>query len=188
MNLENKKWFARVCLAAVSLTIWGGDPLSGEENEDAKEEKEIILPQTKEEAKVRAQILHDTIHATLQFVHRDFFDPLEMDLIPSATLEEVFEEVEEKWAIEIRWLGVEGKTMNVDHKPRDKFEQKAVEALAKGEKEFETMEGRIFRRAAPIVLHNACLKCHVPDRTSLEDRVAGLVISMPLAKKGEAKK
>ncbi|YCM43976.1 DUF3365 domain-containing protein [Verrucomicrobiaceae bacterium 227] len=162
--------------------------LSGGERDAVKEAPKIILPKSEEEAKVRAQILHDTIHATLQLVHRDFFDPLEMDLIPSATLDEVFEEIEEKWAIEIRWLGVEGKTMSVDHKPRDKFEKKAAEALAKGAKEFESMEGRTFRRAAPIVLHNACLKCHVPNRTSLEDRVAGLVISMALAQKEAAKK
>ena len=35
-------------------------------------------------------------------------------------------------------------------------------------------------RAAPITLTNHCLKCHVPDRKSTEDRTAGLIISMPV--------
>ena len=34
--------------------------------------------------------------------------------------------------------------------------------------------------AGKVVLGNSCLKCHVPDRTSLEDRKAALVITMPL--------
>ena len=184
MKQEDRKLFAGIFLALLALTIF----LSGEENETDRDDRKVVLPKTEEEAKIRAQILHDTIHATLQLVHRDFFDPSQMDIIPSSTFEEVFEEIEKKWAIEIRWLGVEGKTMSVDHKPRDKFEAKAVEALAKGGKEFTSMEGRVFRRAAPIVLHNACLKCHVPNRTSLEDRVAGLVISMEVAKIDEPKK
>jgi len=135
------------------------------------------------EARERAKILHDVVHHILQLVHRDFFDPLEKDMIPSETMAEAFEQIEKVWGIEIRWLGVEGKTMNVDHKPKDQFERDAVEKLADGEKEFESVGGVKFRRAAPIVLHNACLKCHVPNCKTLEDRVAGLVISMPLLKK-----
>lgn len=176
-------------IMAVGL-LWVSGLAAGEEKaaDSGETAKEVILPKTQVEARIRAKILHDTIHATLQFVHRDFFDPLEMDLIPSATLSEVFSEVEEDWKIEIRWLGVEGKTMNADHKPKDRFEKKAVEELAAGKAEFDAMEGRFYRRAAPIVLHNACLKCHVPNRTSLEDRVAGLVISMPLAREKEGEK
>jgi hypothetical protein len=113
-------------------------------------------------------------------VHRDFFDPNDHDFIPSATLEEVFKDLSKKQKVDVRWLGVEGKTMNVDHKPKDQFERNAVDALRAGKDEFELIADDRYRRAGPILLHNACLKCHVPKRTSLEDRVAGLVISIPL--------
>ena len=141
-----------------------------------------LLPAGVEEARGRARLLHESIHGTLQLVHRDFFDPNDHDFIPSATLEEVFEDLSTKQKVDVRWLGVEGRTMNVDHKPKDEFERKAVEALRAGQEEFELVENNRYRRAGAILLHNACLKCHVPKRTSLEDRVAGLVISMPLSK------
>ncbi len=84
MKQEDRKLFAGIFLALLALTIF----LSGEDD------RKVVLPKTEEEAKIRAQILHDTIHATLQLVHRDFFDPSEMDIIPSSTFEEVFEEIE----------------------------------------------------------------------------------------------
>lgn len=142
-----------------------------------------ILPAGVEEARGRARLLHESLHGTLQLVHRDFFDPNDHDFIPSATLEEVFKDLATKQKVSVRWLGVEGKTMNVDHKPKDEFERKAVDALRSGKVEFEEVKDGRYRRAGAIVLHNACLKCHVPKRTSLEDRVAGLVISMPFGKK-----
>lgn len=172
--------------AVFSLALVAGkDGLAAEEKEVIPEvvsRKEAAAP-TVAEARVRARILHDAIHGTLQLVHRDYFSPHDKDLIPSATLEEMFEELEETWGIAIRWLGVEGKTMNIDHKAKDSFEKEAVKNLAAGKPEFEVVEELVYRRAAPVVLHNACLKCHVPDRTSLENRVAGLVISIPLVKK-----
>ena len=85
--------------------------------------------------------------------------------------------------VELRWLAVEGKTMNVDHAPRDAFERKAAAALRAGAEEYEAVEEGRYRRAGAIVLHNACLKCHVPDRKTLEDRAAGLVIVMPFGRK-----
>ncbi|MGI9239836.1 MAG: hypothetical protein ACR2RV_03490 [Verrucomicrobiales bacterium] len=38
----------------------------------------------------------------------------------------------------------------------------------------------VFRFVGAIRLHNACLKCHVPFRQSLETRLAGLSISIPI--------
>lgn len=76
--------------------------------------------------------------------------------------------------------------MNVEHKPKDQFERNAVEMLATGKKEFESAGELKFRGAAPLVLHNARLKCHVPNRKTLEERVAGFVISMPFLKKRTA--
>ena len=143
-------------------------------------------PATVDEARGRARLLHETIHGTLQVVHRDFFDPDNRDRIPSATLKDVFAVLAESHGVEVRWLGVQGKTMDVDHRPKDEFERKAVAALDSGEKEFEAVEGNRYRHAGTIHLHNRCLKCHVPQRTNLEDRVAGLVISMRFGAKQES--
>mgnify|MGYP002628164805 CR=1 FL=1 len=151
-------------------------------NGDEGRKPEVLLPETILEARGRGRLLHEILHGTLQLVHRDFFDPNDHDFIPSATMDEVFQDLAISQKVEVRWLGVEGKTMNVDHKPKDGFERRAVDALRAGKEEFEMVEGGRFRRAGPIALHNACLKCHVPNRKSLEDRVAGLVISMPLKK------
>ncbi|MCB9952671.1 MAG: hypothetical protein H6824_16985 [Planctomycetaceae bacterium] len=59
----------------------------------------------------------------------------------------------------------------------------AVEALKAGKPSHEQIQNGILRRAAPITLSNQCLKCHVPDRKSTEDRKAGLIISIPVAER-----
>lgn len=140
-------------------------------------------PATVEEARGRARLLHEAFHGTLQIMHRDFFDPDDRHRIPSASLEDVFDELARAWGVTLTWLGVNAETLDVDHEPQDDFEKKAVAALASGKEEFEAVEGDLYRRVGVIVLHNRCLKCHVPDRTSLEDRVAGLAITMPFGKK-----
>lgn len=133
-----------------------------------------------DEARARARLLHQTIHGTLQVMHRDFFDPDDQSKIPSASLESMFDELARTQQVKIRWLGVNAKTMNIDHEPNDEFERNAVNALSAGNPEFESVENNRYRFAGNIVLHNVCLKCHVPNRTSLEDRSAGLAITIPL--------
>ncbi|MDB2673399.1 hypothetical protein N9Y81_00445 [Akkermansiaceae bacterium] len=61
-----------------------------------------LLPTGVEEARGRARLLHESIHGTLQLVHRDFFDPNDHDFIPSATLEEVFEDLSTKQKVDVR--------------------------------------------------------------------------------------
>ncbi len=70
--------------------------------------------------------------------------------------------------------------MNIEHNPRDEFEKKAVKALTSGKNEFEAVERGSYRYVGAITLSNECLKCHLPRRTSTDDRSAGLVISMPV--------
>ena len=137
-------------------------------------------PVTVAEARGRARLLHETIHGALQVMHRDFFDKDDRRRIPSKSLEDVFSELALSDSVQIRWLAVNAKTMSEDHAPQDAFEKRAVEALSSGEEEYEAVENDRYRRAGAIRLHNVCLKCHVPNRTSLEDRAAGLVISMPI--------
>ena len=49
-----------------------------------------------------------------------------------------------------------------------------------GNEEYEAVEGGRFRFVGMIRIRNECLKCHVRNRKSLEDRLGGLAISMPL--------
>ena len=90
----------------------------------------------------------------------------------------MFADLSENQGVEIRWLKVDGKAMNIDHLPCNEFEKQAARALSSGQPSYESVEDGLFRFAGPVRMHNVCLKCHVPNRTSLEDRTAGLVISM----------
>ena len=168
-------------LSTILATAILGCAMAGEPSADQKPAAGIP-PQTLEEARERARLLHESFHGALQVVHRDFFDPDDRDRIPSATLEDVFEVLASRFGVQLHWLGVNARTMDVEHHPQDQFEQEAVAALADGKKEYEKVENGHYRYAGAIQLHNQCLKCHVPQRTSLEDRTAGLAISMRFGK------
>ena len=145
---------------------------------------DAILPAI-DEARARAVLLHEAVHAMLHVVHRDFYREDEGLPIPAASMAKVFRRLEEQQGVTLRWLAVEGEAMNVDHKPRDAFERAAAKQIQEGDQPHEEVERGIYRRAAAITLSSECLKCHVPDRKSTEDRSAGLVISMPV--RGERK-
>lgn len=132
------------------------------------------------QARRQAEILHTSLHATLQVVHDRYYREDEGLPIPAAIMGDVFKEIEEKDHIKLRWLAVEGQAMNSDHKPQDDFENDSVKSLKSGIPFHEQFDNGLYRRAAPITLSNHCLKCHVPDRKSTRDRVAGLVIAIPV--------
>ena len=94
-------------------------------------------------------------------------------------MDDVFKEMARSWSVDIRWLGGNA-TQDKEHEPQDDFEKAAVKALVAGKPEYAKMEGNTYRFVGAITLHNQCLKCHVPLRKSLENRVAGLSISIPL--------
>ena len=161
------------------LLIVAGLPLlivQGAETEAAKPAASA------EEARGRAKLLHETVHATLQYVHHEYYREDEGLTIPAATLQRVFQELAERQKVELRWLAVDGQAMNADHKPRDEFEKQAAAAIAAGKGEFEQTNGGNYRRAAAITLTSECLKCHLPNRKSNEDRSAGLIVTIPLAR------
>lgn len=133
-----------------------------------------------DDARREAAVLHTTLHSALQVVHHQYYREDEGLPLPAATLKDVFAEVEAAHGIKLRWLAVEGQAMNTDHKPRDAFETAATEALKSGKREFERAENGLLRRAGAITLGNHCLKCHVPDRKTTDDRTAGLIITIPL--------
>ncbi len=140
----------------------------------------IAAPTSVVEARARARLLHESIHGTLQIVHRDFFLEDESHSIPSASLEDMFEELSDSYQVQLKWLIVETDIVNVDHEASDDFEKAAVVALKEGKSRYEAVEGDRYRFAGPIRLASQCLKCHVQHRTSTADRTAGLLISMPI--------
>lgn len=139
-------------------------------------------PVSEDEARSRARLLHETIHATLQIVHHEYYREDEALKIPAATLKQVFRELDKRHHVQLHWLAVNAQAMNVDHKPRDEFEQQAVKTLASGKSEYEQIDPGVYRLASTITLTSDCLKCHAPNRTSNQDKAAALVISIPLKK------
>jgi hypothetical protein len=131
-------------------------------------------------ARRQAELLHAAIHLTLQSVHQQYYREDEGLPIPAAILKDVFAELERKQHVNLRWLVVEGQAMNTDHKPKTPFENEAVKVLKSGKSAFDRAENGVYRRAGSIELTNHCLKCHVPDRKSTENRTAGLIIAIPI--------
>lgn len=161
------------------LLTFNAGPLKADE--PAKPASQEEFP-TVNEARGRARLLHETMHATLQVVHREYYREGEALKIPAATMRQVFRELENRQKVELRWLAVNAQAMNADHKPRNDFEKEAVEALSAGKEEFERVEGGVYRLASTIALTSDCLGCHAPNRKSNKDKAAGLIIAIPLAK------
>ena len=135
---------------------------------------------TVDQARRQAEILNDTLCATLQIVHHRYYREDEGLPLPAAVFKDVFAEIELQQGIKLRWLAVEGQVMNTDHNPQDEFEHAAVKALKAGQPAYEQTTSDTYRRAGPVTLTNVCLKCHVPDRKSTKDRTAGLIIAIPV--------
>jgi hypothetical protein len=133
------------------------------------------------EARQRAEMLHDLIHQMLLDVHEHYYREDEGLLLPATTLRGTFEKFAERQKTRIRWLAVDAEPMNIDHRPQGTFDLAAVEALKAGQSAFDEASEGQYRYAGPIKLTSECLKCHVPNRTSTRDRLAGIVISMPFA-------
>src|SRR5688572_20164196 len=84
--------------------------------------KELESPPTEQEALGRARLLHEAFHATLQYVHHEYYRQDEQLPLPAATLERVFKEVATRQHVKLRWLAVNATAMNVEHSARDDFE------------------------------------------------------------------
>jgi hypothetical protein len=169
---------------ALLIALAGGawfQPATGEEPAAGPANATENLPRSGEEARGRARWIHELVHGALQVMHRDFFDENAVEKsLPSQSLDDVFAEMARTHLVEIRWLGGNA-NKGKDHLPKDRFEEDAVASLAAGNEEYEAVEGGRFRFVGMIRIQNECLKCHVRNRKSLEDRFGGLAISMPLA-------
>jgi hypothetical protein len=171
-------------VASLSLLAWFCSTAIAE---PAPEKKSPQLP-TAEEARGCAEVLHESMHAALQAIHHEYFGDEEKVTIPAVTLSKVFRQLARRQQIELRWLVVNAQAMNVDNEPRDAFEKQAVTALAAGADHLEAIEPGRYRRVGAILLASECLKCHLPSRTGINQRVAGLSIAIPIREFGSGEK
>lgn len=135
---------------------------------------------TESEARSRALLLHEMVNGTLHVMHRDFFDADDAHVIPSASLKDVFSEMEKSFDVQMKWLTVNTDIVNFDHQPKTEFEKSAVKLFIAGKPYAESTTKNRYQFAGPIRLNSQCLKCHVKLRTNNEERLAGLVITIPL--------
>lgn len=133
-----------------------------------------------EEARGRAFLIYEMANGSLQVMHRDYFDEENLHAIPSASLEDVFIELNKSFRVEMKWLNTGTDVMNTDHAAKDEFELKAAKAIQQGKKFVEAFDLKEYRFAGAVPLRSQCLKCHVKDRKSSDDRFAGIVIRMGL--------
>lgn len=148
-----------------------------------------VMPATIDEARRQAILLHQTYHATLLVVHREYYDEDERDTLPARAFEDVFTEIDARTKGKTRWISVNAPAMNVDHQPKAGFESAAAIALSNGSAAVETVSEGTYRRAAGIPLLASCSKCHQSGLSHRrKGRMAGLVISLPLhsSKKAES--
>jgi hypothetical protein len=179
MNLKN----VFVNFSLPSVLLLAPTLVLGDENQptsQTKSEIEISPPNTPEEARSRAKLLHEIVRGSLQIMHRDFFDEENAHSIPSASLEDVFHEMGKSYDVQMKWLTVNTDLVNVDHLAKSPFEKSAVKELAAGKQMAEEIEEHSYQYAGAILLGSQCLKCHVQRRTNNEDRTAGIVITMPI--------
>ena len=172
-------------LAAIGASVTSADTPKNSGNEQPAAESKaapLQLPSV-DEARGRAILLHETIQGMLQVVHHEYYREDEKLPIPARTFKPVFRDLADRQHVEVRWLAVNGQPMNQDHTPKNDFEKQAVAAIASGAKAFELADNGLYRRAGAITLTAECLKCHVPNRTSIKNHFASLVITMPIEKR-----
>jgi len=134
------------------------------------------------EARIRSQILETTYLSMLQNIHRNYFRDNERLPVPSRVLEDVFFAVDRKHGTKSRWIAVNTPPMNLEHKPKEGFETRAVKALTANQSRFEEVRKDVFYSARAVTLFASCQRCHLNAlaRENGGRRVAGLVIQIPL--------
>lgn len=138
-------------------------------------------------ARERAKLVHDIYTVTLDVMHERYFRN-DRSTIPARAMEDVFAEVARTNKIDARWIGVNARTMGINHEPKDEFEKNAARAIGSGQEDFEAVENGVYRRAQGVPLAVGCLTCHgsfgmVPKTP----RFAGLVINIPVDKEPAAR-
>ncbi|MCA9080530.1 MAG: DUF3365 domain-containing protein [Planctomycetaceae bacterium] len=186
MDVSRTGCFSGLCTSVVALVLGASGLLLADEPSTSNAESNNPVTLTVAEARRQAEVLHSAMHAAVQLTHHRYYKEDEGLPIPAVVVEEMFREIAAEQQVELRWLAVEGQAMNTDHKAKTEFEHAAVKALKDGKGNHEEVSGDLYRRAGAITLRNECLKCHVPDRKSTENRTAGLIITIPLKRKAVA--
>ncbi|MGY8767795.1 MAG: c-type heme family protein [Pirellulales bacterium] len=164
-------------LLCLSVILGSSSRLHAEKpaNKPSKQQAEQI-----EKAREKAKLVHKIYDATQDVIHHRYFRN-DRSMIPARAMEDVFEEIARQEDIRARWISVNARAMNINHRPRDDFEKAAALAISARKNEYEAVEDGIYRRAEAIRLSGGCLTCHEKfgaDPTT--SRFAGLVISIPL--------
>lgn len=178
-----------VFLVGVSLIgFWGlrgraqVDPTPRADSEPLVSERPIApLTLARGEATSRARLLHESIRGSLLLMHRDFFDDEDHRILPSQSLKDLFKELQESHGVECRWLTVDADEMNVEHRPANDAERRAVERLNGREDAYEELLDGALLYVGRIPLANQCLKCHLKGRTKLDERSSGLIVIQRIA-------
>jgi len=137
---------------------------------------------TVDEARGRARVLETVYIASLQNIHRNYFQGDQKLAIPSRVLEDVFYSVNSRTGIKSRWIAVNTPAMNVEHKPKPGFETRATVAMKAKKSRFEEVKDNVFYSARSVTLFASCQRCHLSALAQQNGgrRVAGLVIEIPL--------
>jgi len=176
--------FGLTLLGLLGVAVaWSADP-APPSSDSATEVKPTVAV---ESARQQAKLVHTIYATTLDVMHERYFRN-DRSTIPARAMEDVFAEVARTTKIDARWIGVNAKTMGINHEPKDEFEKSAARALGTGKEEFEAVENGVYRRAEGIPLSIGCLTCHgsfgmIPKTP----RFAGLVINIPLKSEPPAK-
>lgn len=152
-------------------------PAQGGRKEKPKPEPTLSLDQARE----RATVMHDVFESTLHAMHRHYFRN-ERATVPARALEDVFDDLEDRFQVNARWIAVNTNAMSVDHEAETDFEKQAVKEIGNGKEHIELVEKGVYQRATSIPLGFGCVSCHMgrlapPPKTP---RFAGLVISIPI--------
>jgi hypothetical protein len=172
-----------LCAVLYMTLFMGANMAFAAEPNDKSSQGDFAVAATVVQARARAQLLHETIHGMLQVMHRDFFDEESQHAIPSASMEDVFHELERGFGVQVKWLNVHTDVLNVDHNPTTEFERAAAKVIAAGGELHEQTTADRYQYAGRIRLASQCLKCHVKNRLTADERSAGLAISMPLGER-----
>lgn len=187
MNRRHALMFVMLAAAgSLSVAAWGlSAPADEVVGDQAARSKKVALEDVASsavEARGRAKLLHECLHGSLQYVHREYFREDEGLVIPAVTMKSVFRDLAATRGVKVRWMAVNARAMSVDHEPADAFEKEAAKVIGEGSEFHEAVEGGKYRYAGTITLHGECLKCHLPARSSNKARAAAVVISMPIGK------
>jgi hypothetical protein len=92
-----------ILFSMVPLVMWASSLVFGSDNEPAiisNSEIEITPPSNPEEARSRANLLHEMVPGSLQIMHRDFFDEEDSHSIPVRCCIRVFQNRSEEVCVQ----------------------------------------------------------------------------------------